>query len=339
MASYYVNAATGSNANAGTSPGAAWETVQYALTNTVGEDRINLADAAPFSESGLSLPDNGGRYIAGYTSAEGDGGVFEIDGGGSSVLPYTTNNRKLVIENGIVGNCGSSTVLGLYFECHVRNLKIHTTTGSSPISAATNNAVLVESCWFTDLAVDVYQTTSQRMVFWDCFFEDGDTYQFGTGFGTNNAIVGYQPCINCVFHNITASCWVGQNVWSHFLDNAILGGGSNVLTAVRAGSTVAGRTFVFGNRIENAAVGIYTPYASSFGSGLSNNQFYDCTTNYTDPFSTGGIDYGNESLGSSPFAKTGSPTFANRATYFARPSVGGTPTTFHPLKSRALGPR
>ena len=43
-ADYYVNANSGSDSNAGTSPGAAWQTVTYAVDNVVGtaEDPVTI---------------------------------------------------------------------------------------------------------------------------------------------------------------------------------------------------------------------------------------------------------------------------------------------------------
>ena len=54
---------------------------------------------------------------------------------------------------------------------------------------------------------------------------------------------------------------------------------------------------------------------------LANNSYYNCSSSFN--YTSEVICYeGNESLGSTPFAKSGSITFANRETYFAPQDVG-----------------
>lgn len=65
MATYYVNAQTGSNANDG-SLGSPWATLAYAIANSASGDTLLLAGI--FRESGATIPATTGRIIRNWTS-------------------------------------------------------------------------------------------------------------------------------------------------------------------------------------------------------------------------------------------------------------------------------
>lgn len=86
MATYYVNASTGSNGNAGTSTGTAWKTLGYAFGQLAAGDTLNLMDDAVFDLSGknaaITMSESGtdGNPIT-IQSYSGNTGYPIIDGG------------------------------------------------------------------------------------------------------------------------------------------------------------------------------------------------------------------------------------------------------------------
>lgn len=326
MATYFVNASTGSNANAGTSAGSPWATLQYALTNSAGGDKLCLCDAATFAESGLTIPDNDGRYLRGYTSAEDDGGLFDISGGGATVLPYTTNNTNLVFRDGKIRNSGANVMLALYRRCEFIDMEITDCSATSAITFAGTFSSFLR-CHFHDMVglCNAATTSDNGNLFVDCLFEEGATNSWAGA-----AVMSNQDVIGCYFYGMTIPAIYMSNQTLRCQNNSILLGGTNAADGIKAGAVVAGLNWTCYNLVENASVGISTPYASYSGNyynGLFGNAVYNCTTDYTSPWTpTDSINEDNESLSESPFAKSGSMTFANRRSYFAPVDTGNVRT-------------
>ena len=117
MATKWVRTTNGLDANDGNSHANAYKTMQKALDNTSGGDRINVAaESSEVLAAALDWVSFGGGtgraaplMIAGYTATEGDGGIGEIDG------------------NDAVANLYSTTSIPSYVIHY--NMKLHSTTG------------------------------------------------------------------------------------------------------------------------------------------------------------------------------------------------------------------
>lgn len=359
MASYYVDPSIAANSGTGT-VGDPYGDLQYALDqithDTTNGDRINIkAGTAEVLTAALDFTTfgqvnvNGGLTIAGYTSAEGDGGIGEIDGNATyAIIDFSTEKQAINFIDMKMGNCGASNDVihayrGIYFE----NCEIHTAGGHG--IELSNYDLICWKCHFHNLGGNAVDgITLGDTVCYDCFFEDGATYQF-----TNEVLLncGAQGCI---FYNYT--CTHGINAINRDVlplnHNSFFPGGTKASHGIYAGAAGLAKNWPSFNLFENCNIGIQTPYAAYASPGHSGNAFYDCTTNYTDPYGNGASHVDNESLTASPFEKSGSATFANRKTYFAPAdegnvrtggliggakgavaAVGGGSGTLHPLRS------
>jgi hypothetical protein len=103
-----------------------------------------------------------------------------------------------------------------------------------------------------------------------------------------------------------------------------------------AGGTGVGIEIANNNAIHSAVYGnLVEGFSGSGGKGfsfgftdakhkavLAYNAVYNCTTAYNNTWGQVSLLEDNETLGASPFAKSGSDTFANRFTYFAPVDTG-----------------
>ena len=327
--SYYVDPSIAADSGAGTS-GDPYGDLQYALDNITHDgangDRINikagtaevLAAALDFTTFGqVNL--SGGLTFAGYTTAEGDGGIGEIDGNALyHIIDFDTNKQSIQFYDLKMGNCGASNgILHMYRGIYLNNCELHTAGGHG--IEVSNYDLTCVSCHFHNIGgngVDGISSGGGVNLF-DCFFEDGGTYQFSP------EAVFNANCFGCVFYNYTSS--YGVNIINRpdvVMNCSFFPGGTKASVGVRASSTGLYRNMPVYNLFENCSVGIDSPYTTFATNGLIGNAFYDCTTNHDSPYGDGGLFLDNESLGASPFAKSGSATFANRATYFAPVDTG-----------------
>ena len=333
MASYYVDPSIDSDSGAGTI-GDPFGDLQYALDSiyhdTTNGDRINiksgtaevLEDALDFTTFGqVSL--TGGLTIAGYTSSEDDGGIGEIDGDDTyPVIDFSTDVQAMNFIDMKMGNCGAyEDVLHMYRGIYLENCEIHTAGGHG--IELSNHDLICWKCHFHNLggnAVDGTNGTDSHC--YDCFFEDGGTYQFTSEVLLNCGAQG------CIFYNYT--CTQGINVINkniHPLNhNSFFPGGTKTSNGIYAGATGLAKNWPSFNLFENCNIGIRSPYSTYASPGIVGNAFYDCTTNFTSPYGDGARDVDNEALSASPFEKSGAATFANRKTYFAPADEGNVRT-------------
>ena len=314
MASYFVDPAIAANSGAGTI-GDPFGDLQYAL-NTITQgsqgDQINIkAGTAEVLTATLSYASYGTPHyltpitFRGYTSAENDGGIGEISGAGSYSISTITNDG-IRFRDLKLGNCGASArVLSLGRFGGVYNCEIHGCSGGG-ITGNTDGSV-VQKCHLHNLGG--YGVTSSKVA--DCVFVNGPTNSFGTAVNTLD-------CSHSIFILSGTSNGIELANSGHITNNSLYtsgtGKGMPPVRQIRA-------CLISGNIFEGFSMGIELGSDSESGFGLSYNAFYNCTTDVTShPLQMLFDD--NESLGSSPFAKSGTLDYANRLNWFALNDVG-----------------
>lgn len=302
----YVDPSIAGNSGSGTI-GDPYGDLQYALDTMTRDgtngDRVNVkAGTAEVLASALTLATYGSPtptaplVIQGYTIAAGDGGIGAIDGNGS-VSVYATNTNYLVLVDMDLGNCGANTVYSNTALSWLVGCVVHGTTG---IGLNIGGNTYVIGCHVYDCS----QRAASGGVFESCYIA-----------GTFSSAALYAPV--AVFDTILSVG--GSAVAIHLptrlvdrcsiLSTAGTGAGINAQLGVIQNTLIEGYSGVGGSAIVNVS----GPFV------VKNCGFYNNTTNISGAYVDGG---GNASLGSTPFAKSGSDTFANRADYFAPLDVG-----------------
>lgn len=342
---YYVDPSIAADSGTGTS-GNPFGDLQYALNNitrdTTNGDRINIkAGTAEFPTTTLSFATYGTPtqdaplVMQGYTSAAGDGGQGKIDGGGGSfhltTLPVYTHITDLWLTNLA---SGFQLISGFGQHNKITRCEFSHAVGAS--------AFLLASA------------ANPTIVFRDCNFHDG-------GSGTV-AIQGAPIVIGCYFsgawlrcidHNINAGTTYRNNVCSitgasigiYLRERSAVVENNSILSSAGTGSgielTSASDHGIIANNLIEGFSGT-GGCAVKFASGgkvarMVGNAYYNNTTNESGV--SGAINSqdsspDNESLSATPFAKSGSDTFANRGTYFEPQDTGNVRNGAQPTVTR-----
>lgn len=104
MATYYVDGAVGSDANAGTSPGTgnAWATIAHGLSTMAGGDTLNVKSSATYNETVTLTPPAGTSLaltrVIGYTATPGDGGQVTVKAA-AATANWQLINPNLILRN------------------------------------------------------------------------------------------------------------------------------------------------------------------------------------------------------------------------------------------------
>lgn len=338
---WYVDPVNGSDSNGGTSLVDAWLTLNYAFTTIAAAegtdgDRINLRNNATHTltasialstyASANSVP----FAVRGFTDAIGDGGLAIIDGASTYSITDTAsaktylNFQDLKIQNCVAyssqylinttvtnfvnvwfhSNTGSIVGSQLYFtDCKFTGNSGYSTNGV--VNCTSSNAKLIR-CYFSDNTNICILDSSVSLYVSDCVF---NTNGYLGVYCSGTSIFQFD---NCSFFDSTASTASGLE----FSRSAV---SCSVIGCVFEGYSGSG-----GAGINAAASGTRVV---TFGT-IYNNSFYNCDTNVLNLNDEVAIYTGNETLGSSPFAKSGSATdWTNAATYYAPQDVGSVITT------------
>jgi hypothetical protein len=320
MTTYYVDPAIAANSGSGTS-GSPYGDLQYAL-NTITRDATNgdiiyiKAGTAEVLTAALSLATYGTPTLSvplslrGYTSVAEDGGQAEISGAGTYSI-CTATPDGLSYGNLRMGNCGAAVILNLGRFGGLYNCDLHTTTGNgvvgnadcSPIvncvirgvsGVGVSNSIVHNCLFLCESGRNFSSATTSDNVTDSCFYLTGSSNGINSGSGTG-----------CVMRN-------------SLLSVSPSGGSMGISRSrpIRAAMCA-------GNIIEGFITGITLTSSTESGFGVLHNACYGNTTNYASAFGKSLlVNLDNETLGSTPFAKSGAVTWANRATYFALNNVG-----------------
>ena len=312
MASYYVDPSIDSDSGAGTI-GDPYGDLQYALDSitrdTTNGDQINIkAGTAEILTATLDVSTYGtptfaaGLAFVGYTSAENDGGVGEIDGDGIYGIWINSTAEGVVFKDLTLGNCGSADVINFDRFCSLRRCKIHGTTADGVDASATTSAI---ECWFTDIGGKGIASQSISAV--DCLFTNGTN----TFTAASNASVHIRCCFSLTSTSDAIDNGTGIPVQTSNCSFYTTGTGSAISCRPIYGVVIEGCLFQgWGTAIDYSATTEIAPGGYNFC------VFYDNTTD-ADSAEFDGLNEFNESLGANLFDLSGSITsFADRLTYF-----------------------
>lgn len=158
LSEYYIDPASGNDSTGNGTSGTPWKTVQHALDtitrNATDGDRLNVkAGAADTLGAALSLTTYGTPtsaapvVIQGYTSTAGDGGIGELNGGGT--VGIVSGGKFYVwFADMKLGNCGSADVLDVDYDAQILHCEIYGTSGFGIDPGTTLRCI---GCWFHDL--------------------------------------------------------------------------------------------------------------------------------------------------------------------------------------------
>ena len=329
---YYVDPSLGVDTGSGTlaSPWgrSSGSVIQYALDNITRDatngDRINVKSGAYDTLSAnmsFSLYGNGTGaaplIIQGYSSSPGDGGVGQIDGTASG---YDTGEQFQDCLHLVDMEVRDSTVYG-DDGCVAYNCYVHMTSSGAGIGFDNNSMIIGCRVEATGRGLEVLSGT----VFGN-YVQTSSNYAIQCGVGTA-----------CIYGNIAtvtgtstggiyidrANCYVyGNTIFSQDASTSagIFYGSSTLSPHSIANNVIEGFSGTGGRGIDYGTGD--PPLTSSL-----NNSVYNCSTPFTTPLSGEFyIDAGNETLVSSPFAKSGSPSYADRLNYFSLNDVGNVRT-------------
>jgi hypothetical protein len=256
----------------------------------------------------------------GYTSTAGDGGVGIIDGNGGAIINGGNHIhwRDMELRNG-----GSSTLISTGASCSIRRCRIADTSGIG-VSFGTANCLVTE-CEITDCGEGVVAAANQQVIA-NNYFRFGSTRNFTNAVKTTST--GLVVCERNIFSMGTSGTAVFVDATGlRMISNSVLANGSTGAGVVLNSIARAGNLVVVNNIIEG--------FSGSGGRGFSwintttvplqysHNAAYNNATNYHQVGDFSAVeDIDNEVLSASPFAKSGSDTFANRYVYFAPVDTG-----------------
>jgi len=324
---YYVDPSGGNDTTGDGTIGTPWKTVQKALDsitkNTTDGDRINVKDTADdvlsaeldFSTYGAGSL-NYALLIQGYTSTAGDGGIGGISGGGTTAI-ISTQRSSIAFKDMHLHNTGSNGILNIY-RSSLDNCEFNNSSSTGNIVEASQAAVT--NCYFHD--TDGIAVAGGDCVIFGCYFKAGATYEMDTCINATGASLVASRCILSIDGATNGIGGTTGGAVAQILNNSILSDGGTG-TGINAMGSAYGVSYI-NNVVEGfsgtGGVGINKD-AQRDAFSWSNNSVYNCATDSSNEDESY-ILYGNESLGSSPFAKSGSDTRANRFTYFEPVDVG-----------------
>src|SRR5690606_2378048 len=153
VTNYYVNGATGNDANAGTSPAAALKTIQAALNKTTDGMGATIYVAGGTYKERLWWPNSGASAAEPITLTNYDGGVVTLDGvdaandGQAAMIAISSKSHIRIHQDRIANNirdfAAGIYVAGSGTDIHVTNCKIYNigwTTDSTAVPTSSDNA-------------------------------------------------------------------------------------------------------------------------------------------------------------------------------------------------------
>lgn len=319
---YYVDPGGGSDVTGDGSIGNPWASVQHALDNITRDasngDQINVKSGAADVLSGTldtSLYGSPGStrplIIRGYTSAANDGGVGTLDGDGSHTIWKGPGYVRLVDME--LRNSGANTIVELKSFERMFNCDVHGTSGNG-VYANDASGIIIAGCHIYDVGgIGIFAKVAMVR---GNYLTNGPTNNFTSAIRVTN--LGADVVGNIISLSGSSDGVVVASHGCTVSHNSILsvgGTGSGIKLSLNWASTIDS------NLVEgfSGAGGVGIDASSAAKGVCTHNSVYNCTT----PIDEGdAIITDNETLGSSPFAKVGSDTYANRFAYFAPNDVG-----------------
>jgi hypothetical protein len=325
LTDYYVDPSIAANSGSGTI-GDPYGDLQYALDsitrNTTDGDRINIkSGTAEVLTGSLSFATYGtpsilaGLVLQGYASAQGDGGIAEIDGNGNNVSANSNVSYvDLKIHNGaatgdLIRVSGAVAVNCEVYDAYVGidagsyssivNCYIHNCDHYGMELTGSSTGAIASNCYVRSRSTDSRgaMTTGIQLVGRPTFAERCIVSCDSTTDGIYCTQDG-TSAINC---SIISDGGTGNGIV--FNSSAIGSGCSNSL--IEGFSGVGGAGIHWVDSTPGEAKGI-----------VAYNTIFNCTTALSGDNDVVMYKSNNTTVGSSPFKKSGADTFANRFTYF-----------------------
>jgi len=340
----YVDPSIAANSGAGTI-GDPFGDIQHALDtitrDSTNGDRFNIKTGTDELQSAsLTLATYGTPafreplVFRGYTSAAADGGIggINMQGNNNSIIAATTAVHWHDMH---LHNTGTAAVIGTGQYGTVIGCELNNTSGNGVDVGV--NIYAINFNHFHDIgAIGVdCNLTDRGLVIGNYFKNDGtndfiDAIQVSSGVHVLRNIISIDGSSN----GIDTSAAVGTQI----LFNSILslsGTGTGILVRASSRTIIS----VYNNLVEGfsgvGGVGILFENDARNAFLYGNNAVFNCTTAYSvDTAEVMFLLGDNESLGSTPFAKSGADTFANRFTYFESADVGNVRGGGHPTGAR-----
>lgn len=303
----YVDPSLDSNSGAGTS-GDPYGDYQYCFStgshDTTNGTRVNVKAgtaedlAAALDLSGWGTPTaDAPLLIQGYTSVPGDGGIAEIDGGGSYGMFASADTDFIAIIDMKMGNSGSATVVDLDNDITMINCEIHTSTG---IGIDIDSRGFVGNCYVHDVdATGIDLTTG---FIYSCYIKLADPGIVLRGSG--HALFNVITCTG-------ASDGVRTTGDHDVIMNNTMYSTSGTGEGVNVSSTAEG-AIILNNYAEGfSGIGGYGAQfvAGSWVMLYAGNRYYNNTSN-EDLSGTISVNIDNSAVGSSALANPGSEDFS-----------------------------
>jgi hypothetical protein len=317
----YVDPSIAANSGTGTI-GDPYGDLQYALDtmtrDSTNGDRINIkSGTAEVLTGAISLVSYGGTarnkrlIFEGYDSAAGDGGIGAIDGNNGNFSVCDSGN-DLMFKNLKLFNTGTAVVLSLNNYSQVSSCEITQSSTGGILFANSPGYCSVDSCYIHDIAG---YGTRDVMRIYNCYYANGTTNKFTDAVSQTSGT--FHHMINgCIFNLDGSSDACGSTASMMILNSSFLSS-----SGTGAGITASGVHFYYNNLIEGfsgtGGKGIHIQQTDA--ATVAYNAFFDCETNIELATDCDVIyDDDNESLATTPFAKTGSlPTDFTSATFWS----------------------
>lgn len=307
-----------------------YTSLTYAFTqvthNTTWGTQYNLWDGTthPLTVT-LSVPGtlsvNAPAIIRGYTSAANDGGIGKLDMGSTADRIYDAAKSHVhFFDLELIGGTHATSQISLTIGSLVDNVYFHGYNNSGG-SVIMFGGRWLRRCRFegNTAAYSIFTTQDNVII--------AENWMHGAGISLAGIRTG-------AFNNV-----VRRNILTEHVKWGVYGGGGGLLEhnsihCTTPNSDGRGVYFEDTSTINDMISNIVEGYSGATGIGYrlegrlhmyGKNASYDNTTAYDQTQSNAATLYGigdNETLNSTPFAKTGSNTYANRLAYFAPLAVG-----------------
>ena len=343
---YFVDPDSGTDSAGKGAIGDPYLSVQYALNDigtTHGQgangDRVNVKNGTDDTvSSALTLATYGTPgstqplIIQGYSTAADDGGQGGISGGGSSAIWNDTTKDWIAFKDMHLHNCGSAAIVTGDDGVKLYNCELDNTTGHG---IDIDQYGVVVNCYLYNIGGRGINVLSDGII-------EGNYLANGTNDFT--AAIYLESSGNSVVRNIISVDGSSDGIYldnrTHYVaHNSILSssGTGQGIDVTNTGADISIKANVVEGFSGGGGIGIDANYSRPMAL-YANNAVYDNDTEYNGPTVWQLHETDNETLSSSPFAKSGANTFANRFEYFRPLNTGNMRMSTHLYKGAVQGP-
>lgn len=195
VSDYFCDYGGGDDTTGNGTIGTPWKTIQKAFNtitrNSTDGDRVNVkAGTAQVLSAALTLATYGTPtlaaplYLEGYTSAQGDGGIGDINGNAGNFNMWTSNYNYRHIRNMIMRNTGNAVIFNGATFSTLYNCELHTSSNGAPIVLSHYNRMV--NCYVHGMtgAIPVTLSGNGNCILDHCLIDH--TYATTSGIAVSN---------------------------------------------------------------------------------------------------------------------------------------------------------